>query len=311
MKQLSRILLMVALAAAFMLATAAWVGATSTRATPTPQHVPVVTPGPAPTVAVRRAMLTIGVPLLAAATSAEAMQSDPIGGMSATTIGLLGLSGYALIVLLCGLLVVEELGVPLPFLPGDLMLVLAGISIATGHLNPSLVMAATYISVLAGALAGREIFERLGMAALTRLTKLLHVSEQFDSLAARLRRYGAPGVFIGRITPGLRVHTTEVSGLIRMPRFTFLLGLGPAVAVYEAVFLGLGAWLGPTAWATIHHYAPAPGDVLLMLITIVGWVFAGRALINWVHGVRRGAQTRIFRRISVLTPSKVASAVQP
>ena len=256
-------------------------------------------------------MLTIGVPLLAAATSAEAMRSDPIAGMSATTIGLLGHSGYGLIALLCGLLVVEELGVPLPFLPGDLMLVLAGISIATGHLNPFLVMTATYISVLAGALAGREIFECLGMAALTRVTKLLHVSEQVDSLAARLRRYGAPGVFIGRITPGLRVHTTEVSGLIRMPRFPFLLGLGPAVAVYEAVFLGLGAWLGPTAWATIHYYAPAPGDVLLMLITIVGWVFAGRALINWVHGVTRGAQTRIFRRTTVLTPSKVASAVQP
>ena len=48
MKQLSRVLVMVALAAAFMLATAAWVGATSTRATPAPQHAPVVAPGPNP-----------------------------------------------------------------------------------------------------------------------------------------------------------------------------------------------------------------------------------------------------------------------
>ena len=48
MKQLSRVLVMVALAAAFMLATGAWVGAPTTRATPAPQHVPLVAPGPNP-----------------------------------------------------------------------------------------------------------------------------------------------------------------------------------------------------------------------------------------------------------------------
>jgi hypothetical protein len=100
-------------------------------------------------------------------------------------------------------------------------------------------------------------------------------------------------VFIGRVTPGLRIHTTEVSGLVGMPRSKFLTGLAPAVAVYETVFLGLGAWLGPTARATIHHYAPGPSDLVLMLVTIIGWVFAGRALVKALRDSTRGVRKRI------------------
>jgi membrane protein DedA with SNARE-associated domain len=200
--------------------------------------------------------------------------------MSSTIPGLLGVSGYALIAVICCLITLEELGIPMPFAPGDFMLVLAGMTIATAHLNPLVVVLATYVSAVLGAMGGREIFQRLGIAALPRVAALLHAGARVDDLSARLRRGGSATVFFGRITPGLRIVTTYVSGLVGMPRRTFATGLAPAIAVYEGVFLGLGAWLGPTAWATVERYASRPGTMALVVVAVVAAAVAAHVLAN-------------------------------
>jgi membrane-associated protein len=210
--------------------------------------------------------------------------------MTADATGLLGLSGYALIAVVCGLILLEEIGIPMPFAPGDFLLVLAGMSIATAHLNPLVVVAATYVAALLGAIGGREVFEHLGIAALPRIEALLHAGDRVEALKLKLRRRGALAVFLGRLTPGLRVVTTYVSGLIGMPRQTFLRGLAPGIAVYQAVFVGLGVWLGPAAWATIERHEPKPGQLLLVLLVVAGSVLAGHTLVRRVHApaVKRG-----------------------
>lgn len=194
--------------------------------------------------------------------------------------GILGVSGYGQVAVICVLIVLEELGVPMPFAPGDLLLVLVGVSIATTHVNPFIVLLATYASALAGATAGREIFARLGVAALQRIGSVLKARDRIDALSGRLRRGGAAAVFVGRITPGLRVVTTEVSGLVAVPRRTFLKGLVPGVAVYQAVFVGLGAWLGPAAWATIERHSPKPGQLVILVLVAVAAALAWRAIMN-------------------------------
>jgi len=198
--------------------------------------------------------------------------------------GLLGVSGYALVAVVCGLIVLEELGIPMPFAPGDFLLVLIGVTIATAHLNPLVVVVATYVSALLGAMVGREIFERIGSAALPRIAAFVHARKQVDDLAVKLRNGGSPAVFVGRITPGMRINTNYISGLVALPRRTFLIGLAPAVALYEAVFIGLGAWLGPSAWVTIEHYAPKPGELVVLFAVLGGSVIAGHALINRMRG---------------------------
>jgi membrane protein DedA with SNARE-associated domain len=200
---------------------------------------------------------------------------------------LAGLTGYALVALVCGLLLVEELGVPLFFAPGDLLLVTAGIAIPTASLNPLVVVAATACSVMAGAVAGRELFDRFGASALLRIATFLHVSARLERLAARLRTGGPAAVFLGRITPGLRVHTTEAAGLARMRRSVFLAGLVPAVAVYEAVFVGLGIWLGPAAWPAIQADTPKPVPLFVLLGAVAVCALTGRWLVHRIRE-RRG-----------------------
>src|SRR5260370_36363560 len=107
--------------------------------------------------------------------------------MSAVIHALLGLSGYPLIGVICGLVLVEELGIPMPMAPGDLLLVLTGVSIATGRVNPFMVVTAVYVSALLGAIVGRELCERIGSTALPRIARLLHAGDRVDDLAAKLR----------------------------------------------------------------------------------------------------------------------------
>ena len=200
--------------------------------------------------------------------------------MSPTIPVLPGVSGYWLIAVVCGLIVLEEVGIPMPFAPGDFLLVLAGMTVATAHLNPLVVVVAAYVSALLGATCGRELFQRIGAAALPRLAALLHAGRRVDDLSARLRRGGSTAVFFGRITPGMRINTTYISGLVGLPRRTFLTGLAPAIAVYEGVFLGLGVFLGPAAWATVARYSPKPGPMLLIAVVVVAGVVGAHMVAN-------------------------------
>lgn len=201
--------------------------------------------------------------------------------MSAFITGLLSLSGYPLIAAICGLIVLEELGIPMPMAPGDLLLVLAGVSIATGRVNAVVAVTAVYASALVGAVCGREIFMRIGKSALPRIAALLHAGDRVDRLTARLRRGGSGAVFLGRITPGMRINTTYLSGLVALPRRTFLIGVVPGIAVYQFVFICLGAWLGVDVLTTIKQHMPEPGELVVLVAVVVGSALAGRALIKY------------------------------
>lgn len=191
--------------------------------------------------------------------------------------GLVGLSGYSLIAVICGLLFLEEIGLPMPFAPGDLMLLLAGSAIQVNHLNPALVAAATFGAAIAGAMIGRELFQRLGSAVVPRLARRLHIDRHVDRVSKTLRSRGSAAVFVGRLTPGLRICTTQAAGLLAMPRLQFVRGLAPGVAVYQATFMILGAVLGPSAWTLIHGHGRVMLALAALIVLVGGAVIAFRA----------------------------------
>ena len=55
-----------------------------------------------------------------------------------------GLEGTTLTVAICALMFIEEVGVPLPFAPGDLVLAIGGIAIAGGRVNAALFVGAKF-----------------------------------------------------------------------------------------------------------------------------------------------------------------------
>src|SRR5205807_9939473 len=90
----------------------------------------------------------------------------------------------------------------------------------------------------------REVFALLGQERLFRMARPLRIEAPLRRVSSVLGRQGWRAVFTARLIPGLRVYTTQVAGVIRMPRRTFVAGLVPAAAVYVAAFVGLGAAVG-------------------------------------------------------------------
>jgi membrane-associated protein len=164
-----------------------------------------------------------------------------------------GLDPVVVVLAISGLLFIEECGLPLPFAPGDLVLMLGGIAITTQGVNPVVLVIAASLASIGGALVAREILKRAGAPALMKVAGRLHVEGAIDRASRLLRRSGWLGVLAGRLIPGLRIHTSQVAGVIAMPRRTFVAGLIPAVVIYVGVFTGLGVLVGPAAIAAVEH----------------------------------------------------------
>src|SRR2546428_11446732 len=133
--------------------------------------------------------------------------------------GILGGLGPVVVVLvISGMLFIEECGLPLPFAPGDLVLMLGGIAIATQGVNPVLFVVAASLASITGALVAREILKRAGAPALMKVAARLHVRGPIDRASRLLRQSGWLWDLAGRLIPGPRIHTTPVSGGFRSAR---------------------------------------------------------------------------------------------
>jgi membrane-associated protein len=200
-----------------------------------------------------------------------------------TSIG--SLSGDLLIAVIAGLVFIEESGIPVPFAPGDLLLMIAGIAIASDTVEPVPMVSALLLATVLGAMVGREVFAAVGRPALTKVAEVLRFRPALERATHLLRRGGAPAVFIGRLIPGLRIHTTQVAGVSRMPRLTFAAGLIPSVLVYIAFFVGLGALVGQPAVRLFHR-----AEHRFFVITVTTLAALAVVLsVRWL--ARRGALT--------------------
>jgi membrane-associated protein len=184
------------------------------------------------------------------------------------------LHGPVLLGVLCLVIFVEECGVPVPLAPGDLLLALCGLAIRTGGLNPVLAPAAVFLATIAGAMAGRELFAAAGSRLMRRLTGSTRLRGPLERAARLVERGGWRAVILARLTPGLRIHTTEVAGLLGLPRRTFLLGLAPAAAVYVGVFTGAGVLVGRPAIGLLVRLTHGLRLVATLLTVLLLWAAA-------------------------------------
>src|SRR5438093_1865895 len=182
-----------------------------------------------------------------------------------------GLDGTTRTVVICALMFIEEVGVPLPFAPGDLWLSIACMWNAGGFVTAGFFIVVDADAVLSVAFLGREIFALLGWDRLMRVAQPLHARVPLERASGLLRRGGWRAVFTARLIPGLRVHTTQVAGVSRMPRLTFVAGLVPATAVYMGAFVGLGAAFGRPILGLIHE---AEHQVMIAIALVVAVVIA-------------------------------------
>jgi membrane protein DedA with SNARE-associated domain len=188
---------------------------------------------------------------------------------------LIGLAGLAV------LLLVKEAGVPVP-VPGDLLVIGAGAGLAG---DPPLAVMGLALILLVGYAGGsiqfllmRRAFRRALLAVLARIGI---GPERVEALATRLRRTGARGVAVARMTPGVRVGAIAACGMAAIPFAVFLRGLIVGNAVFVTGHFALGYLLGASATEVIGSVSGigliAIALAGLALIGAVGWRLLRRA----------------------------------
>lgn len=187
------------------------------------------------------------------------------------------------LVAVVGLLLVKEAGIPIP-IPGDLLVIGAGVAAAAGSLEPvsalGLIVAATIggglvqFQVLRGSLRGRllAVLERVGLSG-----------ARIERLAGPLRARGAVGVALARMTPGVRIAVIPAAALAAVPPRSFAAGLATGNGVFVSGHFALGALVGAPAVALAGSVGPA-------VVTLVGGL-AVVGLLGWLAIRRRGGAT--------------------
>jgi membrane protein DedA with SNARE-associated domain len=219
------------------------------------------------------------------------------------------LHGAIALWLLCGLLFAEEAGVPMPFAPGDLVLIAAGLLIATGGLDPWLFIPAAILSCALGALVGYTWSRRLGEPALRSLAERLRATDQLDRVLRRVRGAGPAGIAIARLIPGLRIYTTLAAGAAGVPPSNFLPGMTSATVVWVLGFTALGALAGIQAERILGQLERLAFQGATLLLAGLGTYLVIRTIPRTARGVIAQIPHKVRLLLALVIDSGIVAAI--
>jgi membrane-associated protein len=196
-------------------------------------------------------------------------------------------TGLALYVLVWGIVFAESGLLVGFFLPGDTLLVTAGLLCAGDHPQANIVLlcAGTVLAAIVGDSVGYTIGRRAGRPLLERRDGRVLNQHNLGRATAFYDRFGSPTIVVARVVPMVRTFAPLIAGCTEMRYRTFLTwnvlgglawGIGVPLAGYE---------LGERAKG-LDKYAMAAAAVMVVLsLAVAGW-----------HYVRAGRQVAAEQR---------------
>jgi len=171
----------------------------------------------------------------------------------------------------------EELGVPSP-IPGDLMMVLAGVRVAQGREHLWLVLLLQELATVAGATGLFFLSRRCGRPLVLRYGRFIHLGpETLARAEGKIQRHGGWAIVIGRLLPGLRIATPIAAGVLGMPFLAFLPALVLGAFLYILAYTLLGLFVGPAA-LDLYDRISLPISALASLAVLIALIFVVRQL---------------------------------
>jgi membrane-associated protein len=168
------------------------------------------------------------------------------------------------------------------FLPGDTLLVLAGIACASGKGNIAVLCAGTAVAAIVGDNVGYSIGRRAGRPLLERRDGRVLNQHNLSRATAFYDRFGSPTIVIARVVPMMRTFAPLIAGCTRMRYRTFftwnvvggiLWGVGVPYAGYQ---------LGERAKGLDKYAVAAAGVMVVLSVAVAVWhyVRAGRQVVE-------------------------------
>jgi membrane protein DedA with SNARE-associated domain len=186
-----------------------------------------------------------------------------------------GLLAIALFVL------IEEAGVPIP-IPGDIVMLLAGVRVHQGQSNLWLVLVSLELASVLGASCLYALARRAGRTTVYRYGRFLHLTPaRLDRTEAWLHRRGWVAVVLGRLLPGLRIVTAVACGVFGIRYRVFLPSMALGGLVYILVYVLLGYFFGPSVLRLlddVHFPLPSLGSLVPLVVLVIWLVRARRGL---------------------------------
>lgn len=185
---------------------------------------------------------------------------DALGGFVEEMVRSFGLWGVA------ALMLFENL---FPPIPSELILPLAGFFVSRGELG----FAGTILAATVGSLLGAFVLYGIGRLGgrplVLRYGSMLRVKESdLDRADGWFGRYGGWVVFFGRMVPGVRSIVSIPAGMSEMPLGRFSLLTASGSAVWNALLIGAGWYLGQN-WQRVSGPVGSVSNVVLAVALAV------------------------------------------
>ena len=169
-----------------------------------------------------------------------------------------------------------------PPIPSELIMPLAGFTVAQGKMNFTLAVVAGVIGTILGALpwyyAGKLVGEERLKALADKYGKWITVSgEDIDKSTRWFNRYGNKAVLLGRLVPGIRTLISLPAGLSEMPLIPFLIYSTLGTTAWVMLLTFLGYVLGDNYELVDEYLGPVSKIVLVFLVVLfIAWVVMKR-----------------------------------
>lgn len=122
------------------------------------------------------------------------------------------------------LIVFAETGLAVGFfMPGDSLLVVAGLFAATGKLNLAILLSTLFVAAVVGDAVGYLTGARLGPRLFKRQKSLLFRPSHLQKAQAFYDKYGGKTIIIARFVPIVRTFAPIVAGAAKMPYRRFVI----------------------------------------------------------------------------------------
>ena len=126
------------------------------------------------------------------------------------------------------------------FLPGDSLLVVAGLFAAKGDLNVFILLSTLFVAAVVGDAVGYFTGAKLGPRIFTRQQSLLFRPSHLQKAHAFYEKYGSKTIIIARFVPIIRTFAPIVAGAAQMPyrRFVIFNVFGGFLWVFSMILAG-------------------------------------------------------------------------
>ena len=182
-----------------------------------------------------------------------------------SSLGPFALVGICLIIFAeCGLLIGF-------FLPGDSLLFVAGMFVASGAIGTPIWLACLLVGICAfiGNVTGYWIGHKVGPSLFNKPDSKLFKQEHVDKTHEFFERYGASAIILARFVPIVRTFITAIAGVGQMDKRKFFIYSAVGAIAWAPVLMVLGYFLGTIPWIKNNIETMAIVIVFLSIIPII------------------------------------------